>query len=769
MTFSPDPQQVVTSVLDRLEKELGSRDRGGWLEERLELYAKFRGWLDPKTTPYEGASNVHIPLLESIGLRADAGLHNALMSQRPLLYAKAEQRGMTDQAERVTQVIDSEMWVQIPNAAERFGQFVTNYWLDGNVVAFTPWIREERQVTFTRRLPFPPPEVALEMYLFDSFDRLFASVLDKRQRSDTRFEVDFVRDDKTRVTATVTVKPFDTEKAAPDIEVEISYPLVVFDCPTFHVLDIEQVVFPTNCTNLQPPSQMNPKGAPCVFLLFDTTLDQIKRLKESRDYNTLTPEGLEAIEASLAPPPRDESLAQQRQEIEGTTPPATGTEYTLTGPLQGQKAVRIVVAFDRWEIDGKLEDVYFVVARDAKVLLEARLLTEKWPAALPYRPLAEATFVPVQGRWYGISLLKLAEAAYDLTRDLINLHIDTGISTASPPFFYSQSMAMRPGTFKYAPREGYPVPGDPRTAVYFPDIPASNQQWVMQLIGFIQQVNERATAFGDVQFGRVPPGRSAALRTFGSMSALMQQGDVRLDQILLRLLSGIKQIAMNFHRMNRHWLPEEREYRLWGWTPANKEPYALIRRAEIDIGVDFEFQSAFMKSNPAVRVGSLQSLMTVLATPLALQMGVTGPEQLHRLVTDFVKALGEDPDRYVTPTPETASPAITWEAAISMIFRNQLPVGTPLEGAQGHMEKANQFLQNDAQIGLLNPAQTELLRQWFGQVSTVAQREQLAQAAQQFQQTLAQAGGQQGPELQAGPQAAPGPPPEGTLNNEIRP
>ena len=58
------PQVVVDSVLNRLDQILRDRDRGKWMDDRVNRYAKFRGWNPNRAWP-DGAprSNAHLPLM----------------------------------------------------------------------------------------------------------------------------------------------------------------------------------------------------------------------------------------------------------------------------------------------------------------------------------------------------------------------------------------------------------------------------------------------------------------------------------------------------------------------------------------------------------------------------------------------------------------------------------------------------------------------------------------------------------------------------------
>lgn len=749
-----DAEAVVRSVLHRHDTILGDRDRSLWLDARLERYAKFRGLLETKLFPYEGAANVHMPIMMSAFLRQDAGLSNAVLTTRPLISAKATQARNADRAERVTEIVDAQMFLELPDAKRRAGDFITNFLLDGNAVAYCPWVTDRRTITETRFAPPAPPGVAEDAYLLTILLALFptARAVSAVSASGLDFRVRYQDDDSRLEEATVRVY-HDGEEAAPAFELVITRRADVFNGPVYHVLDIEDVLVRPRSANLQPPSEANPHGAPEVFLRVRYTVDILRHLQRAGVLNWLDREGLDKIVATArggsGPSAGSaEELKQQKDDAEGTQ---TGSPDVLDDAEIGHLPVECLLCFDRWDLDGRgeQEDVFFVVAREARVLLEARRLTDRWPAARPYRPLAEAVFVPVPNRWYGISLLELSEHLYDLITGVLNLSIDAGKFANIPPFFYSSSAAFRPGTIRYAPGEGYPVPGVARDAVYFPSIATRDQSWALNLVSMAMQFYERQVGVTAAQHGQVPPGRASALRTFATTQALLLQGDVRADQVLLRLLNGFAQIAAHFHRMNRHLLPRRKEYRIWGYEPGHRQAYRTVGRDEIDAEMDFEFQAAFLNSNPAVLTQSIQTLLTVLVSPLMFQLGIVDPQKVYHLVKDFTKALRQDPARYLNPPSGTDRPAILAEEALSAILAGEVPVGVPLEGPEEHLRKLAEFQTSD-QFGLLNQAQVGIYRAWLQQIGQAVRAERQARAAAEFQQRMLQAAGTGSPALGGG-------------------
>ena len=762
-----DAVKVVESVLRRATAILSDMDRGAWMDGRLQRYAKYRGWLEEKTFPWRHCSNVHIGLMQIAELRANAGLHNVVMTMRPLVTARATGRSGVSKEERITELIDTQLFLDPgPDHAERvFGDYVSSFLQDSNVVAFTPWVRDERTVTTVKyrpRVPAgdDPADYVLRMIAGDPGRNgqppspgLVPAVSAIVPTGAWEYEVAYQVGARERVARCQVFEGRDE-----GLEFVFRHDATIFDGPVMIPLPIDAVLVPTRCANLQPPSGFNQEGAPHVFVLVRYTIDEIRRLHASGEFNLLTAEGLKQIitqakvGAGVGSGKSEEALQEQKDQLEGRDhrPVDPQVEDEV-----GHLSVDCYMAFDRWDVDGDTfaEDVYWLIARDAKVLCEARLLTDKWPVdpdEPPYRPLAEACAIPVPHRYYGISLLELGEALQDLVKGTFDQAYDAATISNMPFFLYSSQAGWRGDTLTIEPGRGNPVPGDPRATAYFPNLPGQNQTFAFSVIGLAMSLFQQELGIGELQQGRVPTGKASALRTFGTTAAILQQGDVRADQLLLRLFSGLRQVAINFHRMNRHLLPEGKEIRRLGYDGPQADGYVTIQTIdEIDAAVRFDFRPDFLLSNPAMLAQTLERAMQLVVTPMAVQAGITDLPLIYNLIRDGLKALRLDPKRYSKPPREEGLPRILAEEFIDALLDGLFLDGIPLEGAEGHLKKLFAFRADKTKWELLqrSPEQVELFRVHLERVARLAQTERLSAAAGQFQLAQTQGGaGTQGVE-----------------------
>ena len=778
-----DAATLLHSVHTWVTDLIQDQDRGEFYARRLDRYAKYRGWVsEPKRSPWPGCSDVQFPMMQTAELRLNAGLHNVVMTMRPLASARAARPADQAKEDQITALVDAQVFVDPgPEVAERiWSDYIAGFTQDGPAVMFTPWVREEQAITEVFFRPPVPATTTADEYLLTMLEAIFQ----------TRFaEGDVVQDPTIahRYQVTVQDRGRPTEAVvevflADDdtVELVVKRPVTLYDGPVAQPVDLDDLFIPTRCTNLQPPSGWNPRGAPRLVLRDYLSLDAIRRNQRDGTFNWLDPKGLEAIETAAralmgeaSPKPDDgDPLKEQGDRMEGRDHRQPSDDAAL-----GQIVLPIWRVFDQWDVDGDdlLEDTYWVIVPDAGpegTLCEARLLRERWPATRAYRPLAESHCLRVKGRWYSMGLLELGEKLQDLVKATFDMAFDAA-SIAKRPFFFYNSTAWK-GQFEISlgPAEGYPVSGNPRDQILFPNIPAGDQAWAFQVIGLAVQAFERLLMLGDLQLGRVPQGKASALRTYGTTAALLQQGDVRADQMLLRLFGGISQVFLNFHRMNRHLLPPGKTLRKLGWDGPEAQAYLTLERgmADVDAEVAFEFRPDFLQSSQEARSEAIEGFLTLLITPLAVSMGVVDPILFYNALKDVAKARKLDYRRYLKPpTPEGGTPIFAKDA-IDAIVSDRLPTGTvAAEGTAAHAKELFAFLNSDA-FGLLTPAQTELFRAYLAQLGARHQREQLAQHAQHFQQQTGQGGGGGGspgapPALGTGPDAAgqptmpmPGPP-----------
>jgi len=755
-----DKKDIVRRVKEFAEQDEASRSEDR--ELRLQRYAKFRMWVSGETDfPWEGSSNIGLPMLMTDVLALEDSLHNAVMSNRPLTSARALLKGDEDKQDDVDDLLDTQVFIE-QDGEESVGEAASCFVLDGVFTAFTPWVRENRKMAIYRNFKGfgdDIPAVHFKRIIEQEFPDHPAVPMDDEQwdwkvtdpdAADPRhkdFEVKFY-----------------TSKDTGEIEMVTDRVTRVYDGPKIIIKDYEEVLTPPRSANVQAPGPKNPGGAAHVILIDYPTVDEIERLKQSGFYDLVTEKDIKAIRGMAdSHAYRHEEAKQQKDVMQGETnarKPDDDSHAKLTRYL----------CFDLYDIDGDgvNTDMMWWVLAETDTLLKAKKMTEMYPADPPRRPLAEACMIPVKGRREGIGLLEMMESMHDLKKELLDRTVDAGTIGNLPFFFYRATSNIKPEVMRLGPGDGFPV-SDVQRDISFPSIGSGNAtSYGLNMMSVADQMAEKLTVRGDLQLGRVPVGRSSALRTSGNMQSLLQAGEARPERILRRFLKGWIEIFKQIHEMDREFLPDEKEFRIIGIRDPNDDPYRKILAKDMRGRFDFDFSINVLNANKLAQQEGFEKAMPALFNPVALQTGIVTPDSFYRLLRDYLKSLGFGNGQYINPpSPEAMKPPILAEEAITSItFREEMPEGLPLEGAKQHLAKLKQFTELP-EFGLLDtPNKVALFRSYLMTVGARARTEQLAAAA--AQQGPGGPGGGPGP---GGPLPSLGQPPvnEGELLDETLP
>ena len=739
-SFQIDAPLVVQSVLERYTQD--KLDRQGAMDHELQLNAKFRGWRTAKDWPWENASNAHLPIMMTDSLRVQDTLQNAFLSSRPPIGSKAVAPDQAHKERRVDHLLDYQFFSE-QKGEELAGDFIYDFVNRKAVVAFVPWVREERSIQEPRFFPAIPDATLPGQY--------FALLLEQELPAGSQSTR---TDNEGWSWESVIVGQDSAQKVKIDFYTEPDDRVVMLQRKTVRVYDgprvmrkpWEQVIWPVRAANLQPPGPSNPGGARHVVMVDYPSTDEIRALYEQGYYDRCTTQEIEQIEAH-ARNEQHPSQGDTLDESEAQTDALEGTTATARYRGVAGQVTRLTV-YDRWDVDGDglEEDVIWWIIEETRTLLKAKYLTEQYPFLPPRRPFAHESFLPIPGRVLGISLLEEMESLHDLVKMNFDQMFDAGTITNAPFFFYRASSAMRPETIRLWPGEGYPL-GDPKNDVYFPTFQNATQAYGMNLDTRLNDYKDKLTLITPLQLGGIPTGKSAALRTAAGMSAVLQQGDARPERVLRRFFRFMCEIWRMMFELDKAFLPKNKQIRITGVLQPNEDPFMTIEDPkEIEAVMEFEFSANILNTNKSLMQQAMQAMMAAYASPLFIQMGLVDAESLYRMGEDYGKSLGQDPSRYLhPPSPQAAKPKYTAAQALSLIVNGDIPDGVPAEagGIEEHTQ-AIQMLQDTGQAILTDVGQ-QLLRLYLQRLQALAMQQQqqamLQQAAQQFQQGMQQGGG----------------------------
>ena len=749
-----DHDELANHICVSLTRDLD--DRSQWMEQRVQRYAKMRGWREPKSFPWPDASNAHLPFLMTESLRTQDTIHNAVLSRHPVVEAMAVQQINSEKQANIDNLIDYQIFAE-QQGEEIVATLIQQYCDDGVFMAYVPWIRYDESVNDVRIFEPIPPEESIASGVMKAVSSLFADFADIKQIDDDGFRwvVTVVEEGVARK---VRVEAYTKQDGR--LEVSLLKEVRAYDGPVIIPKSVDEWVVPWRSANPQPPSPSNPNGAEHVMLLVYPTLDEIKRLYADGYYDSLSEDELDGIEAEASEDPEQgDENAELKSVKDGFEGVHGGQGKERAEEASGGAKLTRVIVFMGWDVneDDLEEQVVVHMIRETKTILRVRYLTEDYPSDPPLRPLASSGYLPVEGRMYAISLPELLESLHDLMKINFDQMVDAATIKNVPWFTYRPSSGLNPETIRIAPGEGVPM-NDPKNDIHVPQFASQNEAFGMNMISLLTQFAEKASMQGDIQFGRVPKGKSSALRTASGMQSILAQGDARPERIMRRFFSGFKDIYRIIHELNQRFLPRNKQYRLVDPSPMGKQVYESVDDIERISGrMQFVFKAGMFNTDKETAQQVLQTLMGMLINPLLIQMGIVTQPQVTNLLTDFIKLVQREPSRYLAqPQPGPPTLNITAQEAVSIIINGRIPKGTkPQEGHEAHIKAIQEFMQQP-DFDDLSPRMQGVFDVYINnlqqEMQQLQQQQQLLQAAAQFQQSVGGGGGgTPGPTSQAPP------------------
>ncbi len=759
-----DQAEIFARVEHFYDQDMDDRDVD--IAQRQQRYAKYRMWTEAEGGPWPGSSDVSLSDMTEKSMRLQDTLHNAVMSQRPPVIAKATHRANQPKEDTVATLLDYQFFEEargetvVGEASEKFIN-------DGVFTLFIPWIRERRKATRVLLFPGIPPDRYPPDYFIEILQGAFPQATVKAAKADQPWDFTLLqqRDTEAGDGEMITAEAkFYT--AGRQVKLVLKQEVTVYDGPLPRVLDYDDVFHPVRAANAQPPSASNPGGAAHFIIRDYPTKDEIRRLAKSGFYDLLTDEDLDTLDVKVrSKSGTEEPEQQQKDDLAGKH------EEVTDDKAKSHETLTRLICFDRYDIDGDGldEDVMWWVILEMKRVVKARLLEEMYPT-LPYthpRPIAEAALFPVPGRRVGMSMLELLEGLHDAAKTLMDQTIDANSMGIVPFGFYRPTSSMQSEVIRLAPGELYPL-SDPSRDVAFPQIGNPQAQGMaINLMTMVQQMSERVSVVGDLQLGRVPAGKSAALRTTANMSLLAGQGEARPERILRRFFMGWCQCWTVMHSLNMHFLPKSKQIRISGPAKPGTDPYLEIGdRSMIAGDYRFTFTANALNTSKVQLQQTLQQLLGTYVNALAIQLGVSTPETIYNLLRDYGKSLGADPEgmRYLNPPrPDLFGPKLLAEEAMVLLLQGEMPEGGPLEagGWAEHLQKvqmiAQRLMDPAEDTGAITPEIGQMIQGYMALAAQRAQEEMQMQQMQANADAFAQGQGGNAPQGGRPPQSAQAP------------
>lgn len=736
------------------------------LDARIQRHAKLMQWATERDSPWEGAHPMSSPDILTAVLRSEDTLQNAVMSQRPVMNAAAQDPANKEREHSVERYQDHQFFVK-QRGEKLIESLSCDFIREGDAVTYVHQVRETRSTVQVRTFSPIPAGTRPRDYFEGILRKRWTEMRQMKAVDDegwtwTVWETPPDAMNPKRYDVEFYTRPV-SDPQGPAVEMVIKTDLVTFNGPLVERIPYERLLYPVDCENLQCPSPSNPTGAAFVIVVDYPKVDEVRRLAADGTYDLLDVADVDNHIASGKGAPvggagsRAPVLADAKLDMRNMDPAPRRPRYDA----RNHGCVTRLRCYDTWVRDedgGPSLDVIWTVIEDMQMLARARHLGEEMPGNPPRRPFAEGAMIPIPGQRSGLGIPEIMEASHDWEVKVKEQLVDGSDIEIVPAFAYRQSASINPLQYRMAPGLGMPEsqPNDIRPL----QLGGRTGPVALNQLALIKQDREGLVSIGDLQLGKIPTGKSSALRTSSGIQQVLAQGEARPERILRRFFMLLRDTWSLMYQLNRHYVDVEDTVRTVGASKPDEDPWLTVSREDFSGTMDFDFTANVLNTGRLQLQESLEKALGILLNPFLVQLGITTPDTIYRAFHDWLAALGQTPEKYLhAPTPAAGQNLILAAQALHEIMSGTLPQGTPGEGStQGHLAVLQQLLVMPADaLGtplqqLMSPEQRQLTQQYLSQLAQQQALEQQQAALAAAAPGLAQ--GVTGP-------GAPGRPPEG--------
>lgn len=685
------------------------QDREEW-ESNLKIWDdQYYGNLPQKDFPWEGSSNLHVPLtmlgVETLKPR----LIESVLGEFPPVLVQAVEQADEELRSRVELFFNWQIQTEV--LIDRTVPLSAHLFLNpGIVVAKTSWQVTRRKRKYIRKFPLGTPSEAIFQAIFGG------SVWEEMKESPTNVF-------RGRVADSPNVPPKEVSVTLLLLKKEIAVLVEKEDIderPAVDLIDPLDFIVPVRGSG-------DVQKLPWVMQRLWLTEDELRRrVILGRFYPEVVRELLGETEPG-------EGLDSDHARVQENRDAAEGTEGTGESSAR-QDEYPIIEEYRGVDVnrDGFLEEIVLWWSPD----LPDQLLGWDYLdnlSATGLRPYVVGRFLPIPFRFYPLSFPEMVRSLQEETNTIHNQRVDYGTLQNLPWGFVRASAMLTPMTIRVAPGRFIPI-GDPSDVniPHFQGSAAFGQ--AEEALNY--QYFERLTGLTDLALGRQPT-RVGATRTATGVASLLSESGLRFKTVMRAFQQFWTEIFQHLLALDQQYLPPGREFRVTGRVP---EVIRLRDRFDIAGRFDLRLSANTDTLNREIRREDATIILQSTLNPALIQGGIIGMKGVRRSLEDFYKAYNRDPDAYLEPDAGliTRSPV----EELALVAEGQPIRPSPVENLPLHIETHMAQLQDPAVVEVLGAEGRARLEKHVNDTLILAQSQLVAQTMQP-----------RGPQAQVGPQA----------------
>jgi hypothetical protein len=688
--------------------EVDLRDRQ-WAIAKRQVARNLYFGVSSREPRYEGASNIHLPVLEEKVEGMVPKLVNAFHAAEPTVHVRRlESEYNEDLTEKNEKFLNWALDSDIPNFYHTFESWVRNMLLDGTATLKVYWEQKWRNTVEVcgvkhtwqagqhdlvgQPVQEDRPRMVIEGLaeqfpgLVDVYPEDGAGDPDRTPMGDavgTSYRIEFVENRRAFEDVRIEFAP---SQYVDEVDLYIYRPIMYANRPCVEVVEYEDLIVPYATWSLQE--------SPRVAHRYWLTIDELKAKVDEEGWQ-IDDEDFDRLKSASKGEdrrerdPYDRTLSRQKDVSVGETPaPSAGTlQDDEAAYVDGKFMVYEVYATDDVNEDGYPEEVVYQIPACLKKVVRTHYLEELFPHGR--RPFPEAHYKRVSDRWYSRSL------GEQLTP--INLEVDSIINMVNeaqelinnPFFFYvPHANTVDPAVLEgISPGQGIPV-SDPNAVMFpkFPQEPLANLSAIDSMLLFADRLTISPQAVGSSQSRNAP-------RTARGTLALLSESGIQTDVVITGLQkSGWRELVHQLHALYHEYGDDE----IWYHVTGAQEPQR-ITKDELRGRFTYSFHGNSVNTNREVLRSIAQvRYQTLIVNPLYGQ----DMNAMLALTEDFLRhfAEGTDTDKLTPKLPgQGGSHPPMVQATENKLMSDGVAVEVlPLDDHMTHLQELDKFTTSPA-------------------------------------------------------------------------
>lgn len=609
------------------------RNRRDWDAQRAESRAIYAGNVTRPDIHWEGATDIHLPVVYESIERLVPKMANAFWNVWPHVIVDRVPQEYDPEESRIQEhYINWAVEYDIEGFYGTTHSWFRNALIDGNSEVKTQWVTRWRKTCEVHRLkaykrvqlagggvpqkPQLEPKSAQEL-----LDELFGrgQWIPVGPGEENEYKVTIV--EERRPIEGVTVRFTDNSQFLDEIEILVFRPILVEDRPQVQVVESENIVLPHRSRGIQ--------SAKRVTHIHWMPLEDIKHeaaperydpwIISEEDWRTL--EALSMGSEERAQESDNDNLAQIRDSVEGVQP---------TGNAHDTVSIRLYEVYVRRDIDGDgfQEEIVMQVSPDLQKVLHVTYLDTLHPHGR--RPFAGIRFQTESDRYY-VPGLAAQLAPLNIQANITLNQVNDRQTLVSNPFFFYRPMALPEdpdAITRIKPGDGIPTP-DPG-GIVFPSwgtSPLADMQIMDIALAFSDRIGVPPQFGGSNQSSNAP-------RTARGTLAILSEGNLKIDVLIsLAQREGFQELMLQLFGLYSVYMSDEKYF--WATGRDRVRRPEMISRRLLRGNFEFRFRGNTVNTNPEVQRTLSQIRYQVASTnPLYLQ----DPVKFRELLRDFLES-----------------------------------------------------------------------------------------------------------------------------------